>query len=116
MRAIVHRALGVAITCSMAVTACPAGAGDEGGIELIGDHGLDAWRTPTGGWLVAGDARPDPKHPNRLIAEPGSGVLINGPTGKTTNLVSRQDFGDLIYAFVGCDLVGADGIHGERLV
>src|SRR5207249_2194342 len=78
-----------------AVLVYAAGAGDEGWVELIGEHGLDAWRTPTGGWLVAADARPDPKKPTLLVAEPGTGVLVNGPAGKTTNLVSRQDFGDL---------------------
>src|SRR2546421_9177293 len=99
MRAIVRGVLGVAITCWMAVSSSPAGAGDEGGIDLIGDHGLDAWRTPTAAWVVAGDARPDPKHPTWLVAEPGSRVLVNGPAGKTTNLVSRQDFGDLAAHF-----------------
>ena len=48
MKAIVYGVLGVAITCWMAVCPSPSRAGDEGGIELIGDHGLDAWRTPTG--------------------------------------------------------------------
>ena len=56
MRAIVHLALGVAVACSMAVLLHAAGAGDEGWVELIGEHGLDAWRTPTGGWLVAAES------------------------------------------------------------
>jgi hypothetical protein len=79
----------------IALSALTAGAGDEGWIELIGERGLDAWRTPTGGWLVAGDARPDPEKPILLAAEPGRGVLVNGPAGRTSNLVSRQEFGDL---------------------
>jgi hypothetical protein len=95
MRPIVSCAVVVAIATWLVV---PSGAGEpssEGWTELIGAHGLDAWRTPTGAWLVAGGARPDPERPARLVAEPGSGVLVNGRNGRTTNLVSREDFGDL---------------------
>ena len=41
-------------------------------ICLIGDHELAAWREPTGAWLVAGDARLDPKDPKRLAAVAGA--------------------------------------------
>src|SRR5262245_16017739 len=95
MRMTVYRALGVAITLAMACVAAPARAGEKGWIELIGEAGLGPWRTPTGGWIIAGDARPDPGKPALLVAEPGTGVLVNGRAGRTTNLVSRQDFGDL---------------------
>jgi hypothetical protein len=69
-------------------------ADDSGWVEMIGDVGLDEWRQPRGDWLIAGDARPDPNRPGRLIAEPGSGVLSNGKTGKTGNLLSKRDFHD----------------------
>ncbi|SRR5579883_1047659 len=95
MRAITRRALVVAITSWLAFPSDAGRAGSEGWTDLIGAQGLDAWRTPTGNWLVAGDARPDPERPTRLVAEPGHGVLVNGRAGRTTNLVSRQDFGDL---------------------
>jgi hypothetical protein len=95
MRAIVQCARVLAITGWLAVAPGASGSGSEGWIELIGARGLDAWRTPPGGWLVAGGARPDPERPQRLVAEPGRGVLVNGRAGRTTNLVSRQDFGDL---------------------
>jgi hypothetical protein len=71
----------------------------EGGegtwIELIGEHALEDWKKPTGDWIVGGDARPDPKNQSRLVANPGQGVLVNGPTGKTQNLVTKQAFGDV---------------------
>ena len=95
MRAIVHRALVGAITAWLAISSGAGEGGSEGWTDLIGAQGLEAWRTPTGAWLVAGDARSDPERPARLVAAPGSGVIINGRAGKTTNLVSRQDFGDL---------------------
>jgi hypothetical protein len=64
-------------------------------VELIGERGLDAWRKPTGDWIVAGGASLDPKNPARLSPEPGRGVLVNGRAGRAKNLVSEQDFGDL---------------------
>jgi len=63
--------------------------------ELVGEHGLDAWRQPTGDWIVAATALPDPSHTNRLTAKPGQGTLINGVTGKTRNLLTSEDFGDV---------------------
>ncbi len=73
----------------------PVHADDSGWIEMIGDSGLEHWRAPTGDWLVAGDARPEPKKPARLVADRGSGVLINGKSGKTRNLFSKPDFQDV---------------------
>ena len=68
---------------------------DTGWIELVGDHGLDAWRRPAGDWLVAGDAAIDPNRPNRLISKPGTGALLNGATGKTRDLLTQRDFQDV---------------------
>ena len=64
-------------------------------LELVGDRGLQAWRKPTGDWIVAAAALPDPARTNRLTAEPGQGTLINGVTGKTRNLLTSEDFGDV---------------------
>ena len=71
------------------------GADESGWVDLIGEHGLDAWRKPTGDWIVGGDAEPQPEHPKLLAAKPGTGTIVNGKTGKTRNLLSSQDFGDL---------------------
>ncbi len=73
----------------------PAFAEAPGWITLIGDHELAAWREPTGAWLVAGDARLDPQDPSRLSAVAGGGVITNGPGGRTRNLLSKQEFGDI---------------------
>jgi len=70
-------------------------AGEGAWIELIGEHGLEDWKKPTGAWIVGGGARLDPKNQSRLVAEPGQGVLVNGPTGKTQNLLTKQAFGDV---------------------
>ncbi len=70
-------------------------ADDLGWLELVGEKGLDEWRKPTGDWIVGGGARPDSANPKRLVAQPGHGVLVNGPIGKTRNLLTKQEFGDV---------------------
>jgi hypothetical protein len=64
-------------------------------LELIGNHGLGAWRKPAGEWTIAGGAAIDPKRPNRLVPTPGTGAILNGATGKTSNLLTHQDFQDV---------------------
>jgi hypothetical protein len=91
-----HALLGMA-SCSVAIAVLSAGAlaaSDSEWIELIGEHGLDAWRKPAGDWLIAGDAAPDPADAKRLTAKPGTGVIVNGKTGKTNNLLTTENFGD----------------------
>ncbi len=71
------------------------GAGEREWISLIGDHGLDSWRSPTAAWVEAGDARIDPQDHKRLAPVAGRGVILNGPAGRTRNLLSKGEYGDL---------------------
>jgi len=80
---------------SLLASPIPALEEDTGWINLIGDHELAAWRKPTGAWLAAGDARLDPKAPSRLSAVAGGGVIISGRGGRTRNLLSKEEFGDI---------------------
>lgn len=68
---------------------------DNGWIDLIGGDDLSSWKKPHGAWLVSGDVEIDSQNPRRLSAKPGKGVIVNGPKGSTTNLLSKQDFGDI---------------------
>ncbi len=56
---------------------------------------LDAWKAPVEGWTTVGSVGLDPKNPKLLVAEPGVGVIYNGPTGRARNLISRESFGDV---------------------
>lgn len=71
------------------------GADPDGWIVLTGERPLEAWRTPTGAWLEVGDARPDPKDARKLVPVEGRGVIVNGRSGRTANLVSKETFGDI---------------------
>jgi hypothetical protein len=80
--------------CGLVPLAAGQGA-DSGWIELTGGPNLDAWKPPTGDWTFVAGVRLDPENPKRLLAEPGTGVFYNGPTGRTKNLVTKQSYGDL---------------------
>ncbi len=72
-----------------------AASPEDGWVELIGDHALERWRAPAGDWIAGGDAHPDPQKPTRLVPESGKGTIVNGLTGKTRNLLTKQDFADV---------------------
>jgi len=42
-----------------------------------------------------GDAALAPGNEKLLAGRPGTGAILNGPTGKTVNLLSKQEFGDV---------------------
>lgn len=63
-------------------------------LQLTG-RDFSAWRADTAQWQIVGGARAKATDEKALEAEPGSGAILNGPAGKTWNLFSRQDFGDV---------------------
>jgi sugar phosphate isomerase/epimerase len=63
-------------------------------LHLTGDD-LSAWRGSTGDWTVVQDATLDPANEKLLTGKPGTGAILNGPKGRTVNLLSRQEFGDV---------------------
>ncbi|MEW4571401.1 DUF1080 domain-containing protein [Tautonia sp. JC769] len=78
-------------------SACPDEQGtDDGWITVFGEGtGLDAFRAPFGDWQIVGSAAINEDDPKHLRAEPGSGVLINDPPGRTRNLETVREFGDV---------------------
>jgi endonuclease/exonuclease/phosphatase family metal-dependent hydrolase len=82
------------LTLWLGVGAGPVLAGQSEAMGLVGDD-LSAWRQDSGSWLVAGEAKPDPTDPERLTSTAGGGVLVNGPDGRTSNLLSRLEHGDV---------------------
>lgn len=80
--------------CAWMIALAPALAAAEepGWTEL---KTLKDWKGPTGAWVEAGDAKPKAQNPKLLEAVPGEGVIVNGPIGRTTNLVTKEKYGDL---------------------
>ncbi len=63
-------------------------------VTLTGDD-LTTWRSNTGQWKVVGDALINPDNQKLLSSRPGTGAVVNGPTGRTSHLISRAEFGDI---------------------
>lgn len=85
---------------------------DEGWKLLIGGVGLQGWQAAVPGrensWTPAQLVSIDPAEPTRLLVhryahlrpEDFNGPIVaNGPAGRTVNLQSQQEFGDIELAF-----------------
>jgi hypothetical protein len=78
------------------VTVGLARAGDEGWIDLTpAANPLQAWQAPSAEWINGGSVELDAKNPRLLASKPGQGILVNGPKGRTQDLVTKQKFTDL---------------------
>ncbi len=63
-------------------------------VNLVGQD-LSAWREDMGQWMIVGQVKMDPANPKMLSTSPGICVLVNGPTGRTGNLLSKFEHGDV---------------------
>src|ERR1051326_268396 len=62
--------------------------------ELFNGRDLTGWTARTEhAWRVAGAVRLSPEDPKRLAIEPGSGVMVNGDTGRTVDLHTTTEHG-----------------------
>ncbi len=89
----IHRAM-IPLSVLTVVITLLAASQPAGVITPIGPD-FAAWRPDTGTWFAAGGAKVDPADEKLLKGEPGTGVLINGPDGKTKHLLTKEEFGDL---------------------
>ena len=62
---------------------------------MLTGEDISAWRGNTGQWQVVGDVFLSPTNEKLLNAKPGTGVIVNGPKGRTSHLLSKEDFGDI---------------------
>jgi hypothetical protein len=74
--------------------AAPAPAADTRKTALLGDD-LSAWAGDTGQWQIVGGVSLDPGEPAKLASKEGTGVAVNGPTGRTKHLLSKAEHGDV---------------------
>ncbi|HWX22801.1 MAG TPA: DUF1080 domain-containing protein [Candidatus Binatia bacterium] len=62
---------------------------------LFNGKDLAGWRQPHGNWTAAKAAALDPANPEKFVITPGQGVLANGANGRTADLVTEAEFGDM---------------------
>jgi hypothetical protein len=63
--------------------------------SLLPGPGMAGWKKPTGDWRMVGEAAMDPADSKALTVKPGTGVIYNGPKGRTGNLFTEAEFGDI---------------------
>lgn len=79
---------------ALALVGAAPPAAERGRISLVGKD-LSAWRADRGDWLIAGEVKMDPANTGQLTTRPGTGVAVNGPKGRTRNLLSKHEHGDV---------------------
>ena len=82
-----------AVVISLLHAASVASAADEGTV-LCNGRNLDAWRK-TGEWVVARSVALNPTDGKTFTIEPGEGICVNGAKGRTVDLMSKEEFGDV---------------------
>lgn len=78
----------------------PARAAEQNGwISLFDGQNLQHWTARTGQgtgqWDVVGSVALDPGDPKKFVVQPGNGVMMNGESGRTVDLMTRDEFGDV---------------------
>lgn len=63
-------------------------------LNLTGSD-FSKWQPNTRQWQIVGDVFINPENERLLSSKPGSGVILNGPTGRTSHLFSKAEFGDV---------------------
>ena len=92
---LLRRSLGTAILLwGLAVLSAVCPAAERKKISLVGKD-LATWRGETGDWMIAGKVKLDPANTGQLAAARGTGSLVNGPKGRTRNLLSKLEHGDV---------------------
>jgi len=56
---------------------------------------MSHWRGDTGRWKIVGEAEMDPANPRRIATRPGKGTAVNGPKGRTVDILSKADHADV---------------------
>ncbi len=83
---------------SSALTACVISTALTGEkpkeISLVSED-LSNWRKDKGEWMIVGAVVKDKQNERQLASKPGKGILVNGNTGRTRNLLSKIEHADV---------------------
>ncbi|HUT88418.1 MAG TPA: DUF1080 domain-containing protein [Thermoguttaceae bacterium] len=80
------------LACASLAATCWAGEREKA--TLIGKD-LSAFSGETGEWKIVGEVKLDPADDRRFVTPPGANVAVNGPAGRTCNLLSKHQHGDV---------------------
>lgn len=93
-----RRSLGaLVLLSSVALVGCDAG--QAGWTRLYNGQDLGGWTSRHeaqlgNAWQSAESVSVDPANPKQFVIAEGTGVLVNGPNGRTCDIISEQEFSD----------------------
>jgi hypothetical protein len=70
-------------------------AAEEKWIELTPGKDFSAWKEPLGDWFAASGVALDSDNAKLLTAKRGEGIFVNGPKGRSKDLLTKQLFKDV---------------------
>ena len=84
------------IVSSLCLSLCVnVGAKESGASVVLTGGDFSQWRDNTGQWQIVGDVFTKPDNNKLLSSKAGTGVIVNGPSGRTSHLFSKEEFGDV---------------------
>lgn len=66
---------------------------------ILGKGDLSTIRPPHGEWRAAGEVRLKTGKPTRFEILPGTGVIVNGESGRTVDILTTAEYGDVEVAY-----------------
>jgi hypothetical protein len=90
---------GLVLVFSALLSLAAAGCSDMGGkrVMLFDGQSLNGWKAldpARNAWQVAGKVELDPADISKFKILPGTGLMVNGPKGRTSNLLTTGTHGD----------------------
>ncbi|MHC4519162.1 MAG: family 16 glycoside hydrolase [Planctomycetota bacterium] len=82
--------VGLSLVCSTSAKDCS----ECHKLQLTGED-FSAWDGDKGQWQIVEDANLEPDNAKLLAGTPGTGAMLNGRTGRTKHLLSKEQFGDV---------------------
>jgi len=62
---------------------------------LITTADFAGWKKPVAEWAMVGEVAKDSANDKALAAKPGTGIIYNGPKGRTKDIFTEGEFGDI---------------------
>jgi hypothetical protein len=84
------------VTATMATSQRAVSAEVGETVAVFDGQDLSGWRQPTGEWQVVGGVALDQSKPGAFAVQAGQGVMVNGETGRTSNVLSKFEHGDVV--------------------
>jgi hypothetical protein len=91
----IPRLRGVALAIILLTLARAASPAAEKARVLFNGKDLTGFRQPTGKWQVAKTVSLEATNAEKFAITAGAGILVNGAEGRTVELVTEAEFGDL---------------------